>query len=148
MKYKKLRKGVIVVGTLIPIVAVSTGLYFYYHSKKESTQNIIHSSQKSGSHQTSTTNETNDIYDKVKIFPQLNYDILYPYVRMKDGKYIITDDFISAVINYVISHMKVTDGNLHYKYELPTPSSLKITFYWSKPNTKEYWMTYTANVSM
>lgn len=148
MKSKKFRKAIITAGTIIPLVAAGGGLYFYYQSQRSHKSNLGNVSQKSGTNTSVASNDINDIYDKVKIFPKLDTTTLYKYVRMENGKYIITEDFISGVINFVISNMKVVDGNLHYKYELPTPSSLKITFYWSKPHTKEYWTTYTVNLSM
>lgn len=65
---------------------------------------------------TITTNEIG-----FRIFPTLNQATYYKYIRIRDGKSYISDDFISHVINDVLLKMHYTDGKVYWSYEFTNP---------------------------
>ena len=140
----KKKKILITVGTLVPIVGASIGLLVYYNVNKNKEVNLADGLMSQGANQ---VQEPNTIYDNMDIFPKLTTSDFYKYIRFENGHHVIDNDFIAAVINYVVSNMKVVGGSVHYKYDQSAPSSLNITFYWSKSNTKEYWRTYSINLT-
>lgn len=140
----KRKKAIITFGTIIPIAGASIGLLVYYNTHKNNEINH------NNAYQNITQNniqESSDIYDNMEIFPKLETSDFYKYIRYENGRHIINNDFIAAVINYVVANMKVVGGNVHYKYTQSSPTTLNITFYWSKANTKEYWRTYSINLT-
>ena len=140
----KKKKALITFGTIIPIAGASIGLLVYYNTNKN--KEIDHNNSYQSISQ-NNSQESSEIYDNMDIFPKLSTSDFYKYIRYENGRHVINNDFIAAIINYVVANMKVAGGNVHYKYEQSSSTALNITFYWSKANTKEYWRTYSINLT-
>lgn len=133
----------VIIGTIGGLSIVGGGIGIYYAVKNKDAKN---SDPKNDFH---ITEKTTSIYQDVDIFPKLNAGYFYQYVKMQNGKPIITDDFVAAVAKKVISEMKVTDGNIEFSYQIEKDGqSATVSFLWNNEQHGEKGKTYKFFLSV
>lgn len=99
---------------------------------------------------TDTSGEaTTDLVDKFQVFPELNQQKFYKYIRIINGKPVMNKDFIAQVANYVIKNMQISDGKIEWGYSInDEKTNLDITFNWVSGNQgRIFKKTYTLNLT-
>lgn len=113
---KKILKSAVLIGS--PIVACGVGVGVYVAVKNKTSNQTTVIAERNGSNSSTTHEEqvhqqnalTN--IGNVEVFPRLTTYDFYDQIRIVEGKQIITDEFIAAVVNKVIKEMVVTDGDI------------------------------------
>lgn len=129
---RKLYKG-LSIATPIVVVGGSIATYFAVSMKKgneinEDTQNV---------NSTESIPKHSSAYDKFNVFPDVTQDQFYEYIRIKGSRPVITDEFISAFISYVIKNANIAGGSLNWNYRFndgDLRQHAEITFRWLPPN--------------
>ena len=118
----KYLKGFLYIMPVIILVG-SIGTYFVLTNvkseRKDNFEKITH-------FETKQSEENN-----LKIFPEISNHDLYKDIWVKDGKAIISDDFIAKVVTIVINKMQFTKGELKWGYKFEdeqTREKIKISF--------------------
>ncbi len=63
------------------------------------------------------------------VFPELTIDDFYDKILVKNGKAIISDDFIAAVIEKVIKATKLSNSDIKWTYKFLNLERTEIDFY-------------------
>lgn len=105
---KKIYKQLMVAAPIV-VTVVSVGTYFAvttFNDQKEikNEKSIVHH-----------VGMNKDI--DLKIFPKLDQSKFYKYIRIKDNKPYLTDEFIARVINEVLQKMQFSGGQIRWGYE-------------------------------
>ena len=117
----------------LPVTSAGIGVYFYLKNR-DVTKNISHENNL----KISSNNEEDEssIYKGIKVFPELKVKDFYGFIKMKENNAIIDDDFIAAVINFVVKNAKIIGGELLYNYHQLNDQQLQVIFKWeSDENT-------------
>lgn len=122
--------------TTIPLIGTAGGIGSYMLVKmNHSNKNNISNSNNNYTSADTVTNENgitdNNLINKFQIFPQLNSQMFYKYIRIQNGAPIMNKNFIANVVNYVLKNMKISDGKIKWGYSInDQKNNLKITFKW------------------
>ena len=63
------------------------------------------------------------------VFPELTIDDFYDKILVKNGKAIISNDFIAAVIEKVIKETKLSNSDIKWAYKFLNSQRTEIDFY-------------------
>lgn len=142
--------------TSVPMLGAAGGVGGYMlYQYKQSPQKQIHSNQTSFTSPDSVTNSNNNQQDdqsllsRFKIFPQINAQQFYKYIKMRDGKPYMDDIFIAQVVNKVLKDIQISDGHIEWAYTMnDQKDDLKLTFKWlSDGQGRVFTKTYRLNIS-
>ena len=89
----------------------------------------------------SSISKSHDIYKDVKIFPKINPNTFYSYLRMNSGSKnpIINDDMILFIAKYIIKNMNVSEGKIFWGFNRKNEAQVDIQVMWKHTyNNQEY----------
>lgn len=111
----------------LPVTSAGVGVYFYLKNRKVTKEFSHGDSLKISSND---EDDESSIYGGIKVFPELKVKDFYGFIKMKKNNAVIDDDFIAAVINFVIKNAKIIGGELLYNYHQLNDQQLQVVFKW------------------
>lgn len=130
---------------LIPICIIVGSLTTVFSISKKSKL-----SKKIITDQVPNTQNSQDIYKDVKIFPEIDTNNFYSYLRMNEesSSPIINDDMVLFIAKYIIKNMNVTSGEISWGFKRKSDSKVDIQIKWKHNyNQKEYIYSRTYSFS-
>lgn len=122
-----MKKLIKIIGTIAPI-ATTTGV--------SATVLINKSQNKSEEDNQNAFNQVNDgrdnIYNRINVFPEIQQQKYYKYLKMKDGHAYIGDEMISQIVKGVLKKSSFSGGQTSWSYKFfdNKKTHAKITFEW------------------
>lgn len=135
----------------------TVGTYLIVASKKTSV--IDKSNNRNLSHENNPP--TKNIFNDFDVFPKLDQHDFYNHIRINDVddyedgenkqqkkieingmKVVIDNEMQAKIINYVLRHMKTTDGEIYYGIERINSYHIKFHFKWNRTQDDAYYKTY------
>ena len=156
------------IATPLVLTAGTVGIYLAVASKKTTpkaveTKEMASHSHQGAKHQTPSPTkvvEHKNIYDQFEIFPTLDQHDFYGDIRivevgkdLKDKigitgmKVIIDDEMKAKIINYVLRHMKTSEGEISYGYDEVDSPKVNFYFKWMDPDSHYHYKTYTFSLT-
>ncbi|CAM9137381.1 MHO_1590 family protein [Mycoplasma marinum] len=128
-----------------PIVASVIGISIYYSLNHKSNKK----SQKQDTEVTKGDNisVSKKIYKSESIFPQVSFDEVYDYIRVKNQKPIIDDNMISKFIKIIFMRIKTTKGEIKVDVLKNSDQSVDVKFTWKQKNMQTLEKIYKMELS-
>lgn len=123
-----MKKLIKIIGTIAPI-ATTTGV----------SATVLISKTKNKSEEDNSANVfkqaddiRDNIYNKINVFPEIQQQNYYKYLKMKDGHAYIADEMISQIVKGVLKNSSFSGGETswNYKFLNNEKTHAKITFEW------------------
>ena len=128
----------IVAGSMLTVFSISK-----VNKNKQEEKDIVNTT-------TSSSQDSNDIYTDVKIFPEIDPNNFYSYLRMnnKGTDPVINDDMVLFIVKYIIKNMNVYSGTISWGFKRESESKVDIQIVWKHNyNEKEYSYSHTYSFS-
>ena len=137
------------IATPLILTGGTTGIYLAVASNKDDAIPKANTSQlKRNQHKT-----IENVYGGFKVCHKLDQHDFYGDIRIKDEiginkmKAVIDDEMKAKVINYVLRHMKTSEGEISYAYDEVNFKESKFYFQWTAPDGSEHNITYDFSLS-
>ena len=123
-----MKKLIKIIGTIAPI-ATTTGV----------SATVLISKTKNKSEEDNSSNAFNqiddtrdNIYNKINVFPDIQQQKYYKYLKMKNGHAYIDDEMISQIVKGVLKESSFSGGQTSWSYKFfnNEKTHAKITFEW------------------
>ena len=131
-----MKKPFVILGAVIPVVLVATGITTYFLLKNKSSSDEI-----------TVTTSTEGV--EVEYFPDtIDFDALYDEIRIENGQPVITDDFIALAIKEILSGASITESDIQLGWEQEDPQTADISFRVPIGNDEYSTKTYHFDISV
>lgn len=124
-----------VFGTItLASIATPTTIYFLNHKKDKSKEKELE--------------KDNDEINVDTIFPKLEKNDYYDYIRLNDVNTYWDENVIGAIVTDVIKTLKSSEGEVKFDYRFHNNNqSIEINFEWKNGNKKPLYKTYIFSIT-
>lgn len=150
------------IATPLVLTAGTAGTYLIVASKKsKDTQQVNEGHLNVG--QNVPEKDLSKYFD---VFPKLDQHDFYNDIRIRDAddyeesenknanklaingmKIVIDNEMKAKIVNYILRHLKTTDGNIYYGVESVNSHFVKFHFKWERTSDDVYYKTYEFSLS-